>query len=170
MAAVVGGAADAAIGRYSDFDCADFASDEYQDSPRRYLACSDNTFMEDDAVAGYGIVQMVAQAVEAVGDDPAAIAEYLHSETFDLPGYPFDDELDGVGRDGRRPAAVLGDRPGPGARGRQRGRRLVSRDADRCRSHSSRTSRLRLSTDANVPILELDGVEKRFGGLRQSTA
>ena len=51
---------------------------------------SDNTFMEDDAVAGYGIVQMVAQAVEAVGDDPVAVAEYLHSETFDLPGYPYD--------------------------------------------------------------------------------
>ena len=51
---------------------------------------SDNTFMEDDAVAGYGIVQMVAQAVGEAGDDPAAIAEYLHGETFDLPGYPFE--------------------------------------------------------------------------------
>jgi branched-chain amino acid transport system substrate-binding protein len=90
LAAVVGGAADAAIGRYSDFDCADFASEEYADLATRYLAASDNTFMEDDAVAGYGIVQMVAQAVEAVGDDPVAIAEYLHSETFDLPAYPYD--------------------------------------------------------------------------------
>ncbi len=90
LAAVVGGAADAAIGRYSDFDCADFASEEYADLATRYLAASDNTFMEDDAVAGYGIVQMIAQSVEAVGDDPVAIAEYLHSETFDLPAYPFD--------------------------------------------------------------------------------
>jgi branched-chain amino acid transport system substrate-binding protein len=90
LAAVVGGAADAAIGRYSDFDCADYASEEYQELALRYLASSDNTFMEDDAVAGYGIVQMIAQAVEAVGDDPVAIAEYLHSETFDLPGYPYD--------------------------------------------------------------------------------
>ena len=90
LAAVVGGAADAAIGRYSDFDCADFASEEYADLAQRYLAFSDNTFMEDDAVAGYGIVQMVAQSVEAVGDDPVAIAEYLHSETFDLPAYPYD--------------------------------------------------------------------------------
>jgi branched-chain amino acid transport system substrate-binding protein len=90
LAAVVGGAADAAIGRYSDFDCADYASEEYQELALRYLASSDNTFMEDDAVAGYGIVQMVAQAVEAVGDDPVAIAEYLHSETFDLPGYSYD--------------------------------------------------------------------------------
>ena len=84
------GAGDAAIGRYSDFDCADFASDEYQELARRYLEMSDNTFMEDDAVAGYGIVQIVAQAVEAVGDDPAAIAEYVHSETFDVPGYAWD--------------------------------------------------------------------------------
>jgi branched-chain amino acid transport system substrate-binding protein len=90
LAAVVGGAADAAIGRYSDFDCADFASEEYADLATRYLAFSDNTFMEDDAVAGYGIVQMIAQSVEAVGDDPVAISEYLHSETFDLPAYPYD--------------------------------------------------------------------------------
>ena len=46
--------------------------------------------MDDDAVAGYGIVTMVAQAVEEVGDDPTAIAEYLHEQTFDLPGYAFE--------------------------------------------------------------------------------
>jgi branched-chain amino acid transport system substrate-binding protein len=90
LAEVVSGAADAAIGRYADFDCADYESDEYQELARRYLESSDNTFMEDDAVAGYGIVQMVAQAVGEVGDDPVAIAEYLHGETFDLPGYPFE--------------------------------------------------------------------------------
>jgi branched-chain amino acid transport system substrate-binding protein len=90
LAAVVSGAADAAIGRYVDFDCADFESEEYQELARRYLELSDNTFMEDDAVAGYGIVQMVAEAVPEVGDDPAAIAEYLHEQTFDLPGYPFE--------------------------------------------------------------------------------
>lgn len=91
LAAVVSGAEGAAIGRYADFDCADFESEEYQDLARRFLEMSDdNTFMDDDAVAGYGIVTMVAQAVEEVGDDPAAIAEYLHGETFDLPGYPFE--------------------------------------------------------------------------------
>ena len=90
LSAVVGGAADAAIGRFSDFDCADFASADYQELALRYLELSDNTFMDDDAVAGYGIVQMVAQSVEAVGDDPVAVAEYLHSETFDLPGYSYD--------------------------------------------------------------------------------
>lgn len=86
-ALVAGGAGDAAIGRYADFKCADFDSDDYQDLARRYLASSDNTFMEDDAVAGYGIVTMVAAAVEAVGDDPAAISEWLHTQEFDLPGH-----------------------------------------------------------------------------------
>jgi branched-chain amino acid transport system substrate-binding protein len=90
FALVAGGAGDAAIGRYTDFKCADFESDEYQDLARRYLESSDNTFMEDDAVAGYGIVTMVAAAIAEVGDDPAAIAEWLHTQTFDLPGYPFE--------------------------------------------------------------------------------
>jgi branched-chain amino acid transport system substrate-binding protein len=90
LSEVVSAAGDAAIGRYTDFDCADYESEEYHDLARRYLELSDNTFMDDDAVAGYGIVTMVAQAVEEVGDDPVAIAEYLHEETFDLPGYPFE--------------------------------------------------------------------------------
>jgi hypothetical protein len=50
---------------------------------------SDEVFMDDDAVAGYGIVTMLADAAGAVGDDPVAIAEYLHGQTYDLPGYPF---------------------------------------------------------------------------------
>jgi branched-chain amino acid transport system substrate-binding protein len=87
---VVSAAGDAAVGRYTDFDCADYESEGYQDLARRYLESSDNTFMDDDAVAGYGIVTMVAQAVEEVGDDPVAIAEYLHENTFDLPGYAFE--------------------------------------------------------------------------------
>lgn len=90
LSAIMSGVADAAIGRYSDFDCADYDSDSYQDLARRYLASSDNEFMEDDAVAGYGIVQMLAQAIGEVGDDRQAIAEYLHEQTFELPGYPFE--------------------------------------------------------------------------------
>jgi branched-chain amino acid transport system substrate-binding protein len=86
---VMSGAADAAIGRYADFDCADYTSTGYQDLAKKYLAASDNKFMDDDAVAGYGIVKMVAQAVGAVGDDPEKIATYLHGQTFDLPGYSF---------------------------------------------------------------------------------
>ena len=95
--------------------------------------------MEDDAVAGYGIVQMVAQAVGEVGDDPEAIAEYLHGQTFDLPGYPFEGELDGVGRAGRGPAAVQRDRRRAGAGRGQRSRRVVSGEAARFPSRSSRT-------------------------------
>jgi branched-chain amino acid transport system substrate-binding protein len=87
---VVSGAKDAAIGRYADFGCADVQSQEYQDLARRFLqSSSDSKFFEDDALAGYGIVTMVAQAVGEVGDDPAAIARYLHENTFDIPGYSF---------------------------------------------------------------------------------
>ena len=84
---VVGGLQDLAIGRYTDFSCADYFSDSYADLAKRYLAFSDNKFMSDDAVAGYGIVTVVAEAVGAVGDDPVAIAEYLHDNSFELPGY-----------------------------------------------------------------------------------
>jgi branched-chain amino acid transport system substrate-binding protein len=84
---VVGGLQDLAIGRYSDFSCADYLGDDYAELAKRYLAFSDNKFMSDDAVAGYAIVQIVAQAVGAVGDDPVAIAEYVHANEFDMPGY-----------------------------------------------------------------------------------
>jgi len=78
---------DTAIGRFTDFACADYTSDSYADLAARYLAFSDNAFMSDDAVAGHGIVTMVAEAVGAVGDDPTAIAEYIHANQFDLEGY-----------------------------------------------------------------------------------
>ncbi len=84
---VVGNLADLAIDRYADFSCADYFSDSYQDLARRYLAFSDNQFMSDDAVAGHGIVTMVADAVANVGDDPVAIAEYLHGQSYELEGY-----------------------------------------------------------------------------------
>ena len=83
----VGGLQDLAIGRYGDFACADYLSDSYADLARRYLAFSDNLFMSDDAVAGYAIVQIVAEAVGEVGDDPAAIAEYVRTHEFNPPGY-----------------------------------------------------------------------------------
>jgi branched-chain amino acid transport system substrate-binding protein len=83
----VGGLQDLAIGRFTDFACADYLSESYADLARRYLEFSDNTFMSDDAVAGYAIVQIVAEAVGEVGDDPVAIAEYVHANEFDMPGY-----------------------------------------------------------------------------------
>jgi branched-chain amino acid transport system substrate-binding protein len=84
---VVGNLAEAAIGRYADFACADYLGSEYADLAGRYLELSDNTFMSDDAVASHGIVTMVADAVANAGDDPVAIAEYLHGQSFDLEGY-----------------------------------------------------------------------------------
>ncbi len=84
---VVGNLAEAAIGRYADYACADYLGSEYADLAMRYLALSDNAFMSDDAVAAHGIVTMVADAVGAVGDDHVAIAEYLHGQSYDLEGY-----------------------------------------------------------------------------------
>ena len=84
----VGGLADLAIGRYVDFACADYTGEGYAALAARYLEYSDNAFMSDDAVAGFGIVTMVADAVASAGDDPVAISEYLHGQTFDdLEGY-----------------------------------------------------------------------------------
>jgi branched-chain amino acid transport system substrate-binding protein len=83
----VGGLQDLAIGRYSDFACADYLSDSYADLAQRYLAFSENLFMSDDAVAGYAIVQIVAEAVGEVGDDRTAIAEYIRTHEFNPPGY-----------------------------------------------------------------------------------
>ncbi|MPZ51129.1 MAG: ABC transporter substrate-binding protein [Acidimicrobiia bacterium] len=76
-----------AVGRYTDFSCADYGSDGYAALAERYLAFSDNAFMSDDAVAGFGIVTMVAEAVGEVGDDPVAIADYMHQNSFELEGY-----------------------------------------------------------------------------------
>jgi branched-chain amino acid transport system substrate-binding protein len=87
---IMKGAKDAAIGRYADFGCADVQSKEYQELARRFLQASSNSqFFEDDALASYGIVKVVAEAAGKVGDDPAAIAEHLHGNTFDIPGYSF---------------------------------------------------------------------------------
>jgi branched-chain amino acid transport system substrate-binding protein len=84
---VVGNLAEAAVDRYADFACADYVGAEYEAMAARYLAFSDNNFMSDDAVASHGIVTMVADAVANGGDDPVAIAEYLHGQSFDLEGY-----------------------------------------------------------------------------------
>jgi branched-chain amino acid transport system substrate-binding protein len=83
----VGQQVDVAVGRYADFACADYTSESYAALAERYFAFSENTFMSDDAVAGHGIVTMVAQAVGEVGDDPVAVAEYMHQNSFDLEGY-----------------------------------------------------------------------------------
>lgn len=84
---VMGGVGEAGYDRYADFSCADYSSDSYIDLAQRFIENTDETFLEDDGVAGYGIVQMVAEAATEAGDDPEAIAQYLHDNSFDLPGY-----------------------------------------------------------------------------------
>ncbi|MCI0543352.1 MAG: ABC transporter substrate-binding protein [Actinobacteria bacterium] len=83
----VGNLADLAIGRFVDFSCADYTGASYAALAERYLAFSENQFMSDDAVAGFGIVTMVATAAGEVGDDPVAIADYIRAGTFELEGY-----------------------------------------------------------------------------------
>ena len=123
---VMSGAKDAAVDRYADFGCADVQSNEYQELARRFLAFSQNNkFFEDDALAGYGIVTAVAQAVGAAGDDPAAIASAPAREHLRHPRLLLRAALDRVGRAGRRPDRVRPDRRGPGPGGGERGRRLV---------------------------------------------
>jgi hypothetical protein len=63
--------------------------------------------MEDDAVAGYGIVTMLADAVGAVGDDPAAISEYMPDQQLQPAGVRVHDVVDRVGRDGERTTDIL---------------------------------------------------------------
>jgi branched-chain amino acid transport system substrate-binding protein len=88
LATVMEGVGDAAFDRFVDFDCADYSSTEFQELATQYYEQFD-AFMEDDAVAAYGIVTMLAETIEATGDtDPTAIAEHLHANSFDLPGYP----------------------------------------------------------------------------------
>jgi branched-chain amino acid transport system substrate-binding protein len=86
---IVGAVGNQSTDRYADFGCVDYDSAEYQELAIRYLAFSENTFMEDDAVAGFGMVHAIAEAVGAVGDDPQAVAEYLHANMFNIPGYAF---------------------------------------------------------------------------------
>jgi len=92
MTAVLESAGDTAIGRYADHSCADYFSDDYAELATRYVADTGLGFMEDDAVAMYAMVNAVAEAVGAVGDDPVAIAEQLHSQSYDSPGmaYPLE--------------------------------------------------------------------------------
>jgi len=92
MTAVMEAAGDTAIGRYADHSCADYDSDSYAELATRYVADTGLGFMEDDAVAGYAVVNAVADAVGAVGDDPAAVADHIRGQSYDSPGmaYPLE--------------------------------------------------------------------------------
>jgi branched-chain amino acid transport system substrate-binding protein len=80
----------AAERRWSDFKCENVASRGYKTLARKFLkAYPNDTFFEDDALAGYAIVKIVAQAIGKVGDNPKKIAAYVHKHTFTIPGYTF---------------------------------------------------------------------------------
>ena len=84
------GVGEAAYDRYVDLSCADYAADDYIQLATRYHD-EFADFMEDDAVAGYGQVLMLRDAIEATGGtDPTAIADHLRTTTFELPGYAWD--------------------------------------------------------------------------------
>jgi branched-chain amino acid transport system substrate-binding protein len=83
-------AGDVAFGRWSDFKCMATATQGYKTLARRYLKTfPQNQFFEDDALAGYAYVKIVAEAINKVGDDPQKIAAYIHANTFNIPGYAF---------------------------------------------------------------------------------
>ncbi|MEM9653130.1 MAG: ABC transporter substrate-binding protein [Actinomycetota bacterium] len=89
LTAVMEAAGDTAIGRYADHSCADYFSDSYAELAARYVAESGLGFMEDDAVSGHAVVNIVADAVSNVGDDPSAIADYIRGESYDMPGMAY---------------------------------------------------------------------------------
>jgi branched-chain amino acid transport system substrate-binding protein len=77
-----------AYGRWSDFKCMATATKAYKDLAKRYLRVfPQNEFFEDDALAGYAYVKIVAEAIRNVGDNPEQIAAYVHGHTFNIPGY-----------------------------------------------------------------------------------
>ncbi len=83
-------AGEAAFGVWSDFKCMATATPAYKKLAKRYLRVfPQNVFMEDDAVSGYAIVKIVAEAIRNVGTNRQRIADYVRSHTFTIPGYAF---------------------------------------------------------------------------------
>ena len=81
-------AGSAAYGRWSDFKCMATATKAYKALAKRYLrAFPQNEFFEDDALAGYAYVKIVAEAISKVGVNSQRIAAYVHANRFDIPGY-----------------------------------------------------------------------------------
>ena len=82
------GQGSAAFGRWSDFKCMATATRGYKNLAKRYLrAFPQNEFFEDDALAGYAYVKIVAEAIRNVGVNPQRIATYIRTHTFNIPGY-----------------------------------------------------------------------------------
>jgi branched-chain amino acid transport system substrate-binding protein len=80
----------AAYGAWSDFKCMATATRQYKTLAKRYLRTFPaNGFFEDDALAGYAYVKVVAEAIRRVGVNRQRIAAYVHTHTFRIPGYAF---------------------------------------------------------------------------------
>lgn len=80
----------AAYGRSADFKCINGASKAYRALAKRYLRTfPQNGFFEDAAMEGYAYVKVVAAAVAKVGTNPTKISQYIHTHTFNIPGYAF---------------------------------------------------------------------------------
>jgi branched-chain amino acid transport system substrate-binding protein len=79
-----------AFGRWADFKCEAVGNAGYKALAKRFLKVfPSDVFFEDDALAGYAYVKIVAAAVASVGDDSKKIAAYVHAHTFNIPGYAF---------------------------------------------------------------------------------
>jgi branched-chain amino acid transport system substrate-binding protein len=90
FSAVAKAAGSAAYGRWGDFKCMAPLTKGYKTLAKRYLRTfRQNEFFEDDALAGYAYVKIVAEAIGKVGVSKQAIAAYVHAHTFDIPGYAF---------------------------------------------------------------------------------
>jgi branched-chain amino acid transport system substrate-binding protein len=79
----------AAYGRWIDYKCGPLGK-EYRALAKRYLKTfPQNEFFEDDALSGYAIVKILAEAISEVGVNRQRIATYVRTHTFDIPGYAF---------------------------------------------------------------------------------
>ena len=83
-------AGSSAYGRWADFKCINVGSKAYRALAKRYLKTfPQNGFFEDEAMQGYAYVKVVAEAVGKVGTDPKKVSAYVHTHTFNIPGYAF---------------------------------------------------------------------------------
>jgi branched-chain amino acid transport system substrate-binding protein len=83
-------AGSSAYGRWADFKCINVGSKAYRALAKRYLRTfPQNGFFEDEAMQGYAYVKVIAEAVGKVGADPKKVSAYVHTHTFNIPGYAF---------------------------------------------------------------------------------
>jgi branched-chain amino acid transport system substrate-binding protein len=112
----------AAYRRWSDFKCENVTTLGYKNLARKFLrAYPNDQFFEDDALAGYAIVKILAQAIGKVGDNPKKIAAYVHKHTFTIPGYTFPLKWTAWGELARARIAFDVLTSGPAPRGTNRG-------------------------------------------------